>query len=485
MRDYSFGNFLHELRTRTGLTQYQLGALVGVSDKAVSKWENGSSKPKSGILFKLSEVLEISVDELMSCKYQSDKRNNLKGIFTMKNQLWNKADEALHRRYGNPVPIEIASRFYTEQAQMQNTDMIVYFDMLATLRSKAKAEGEHIRVMGGTGASFAAYLLGATDINPLKPHYYCKSCHKVVFDDSVRDGWDLPKKQCSCGKALARDGHNIPFETYRHVVGRNTSFLVMISPGFMEKAKSIIKSYFKDCKLTLTDKEDKSAVTVGIASSSESPACTVMLCADPKLERLAALERLTATSSERIDFCEDEVRKSFTSGGADEIPSLKNDFIKDMLKRAKPSSFGDLIQMCGLSHDTGTWLGNADSLIDKGMRAEKTIAYHDDVFSYIWERMIRKGFADPGLAYNVMENTRRRMYASSSVPEELKQQLKSVGAEDWFIDSIGKIKYLFPKAHGVICAKSAAVLMWYKIHYPQGIRGVYEVRFPFRISILN
>lgn len=122
MRDYSFGNFLHELRMRTGLTQYQLGALVGVSDKAVSKWENGSSKPKSGILFNLSEVLGISVDELMSCKYRSDERNNLKGIFTMKNQLWNKADEAMRNRYGNPVPIEIASRFYNEQAQMQSTD---------------------------------------------------------------------------------------------------------------------------------------------------------------------------------------------------------------------------------------------------------------------------------------------------------------------------------------------------------------------------
>ena len=37
MRDYSFCNFLHELRLLRGLTQYQLGALVGVSDKAVSK----------------------------------------------------------------------------------------------------------------------------------------------------------------------------------------------------------------------------------------------------------------------------------------------------------------------------------------------------------------------------------------------------------------------------------------------------------------
>ncbi len=468
MRDYSFGNFLHELRTRTGLTQYQLGALVGVSDKAVSKWENGSSKPKSGILFKLSEVLGISIDELMSCKYRSDERNNLKGIFTMKNQLWNKADEIMRNRHGSPVPIEIASRFYTEQAQLQSTDMIVYFDMLATLRSEAKAENEHIRVAGGTGASFVSYLMRATDVNPLKPHYYCKSCHKVVFDNSVRDGWDLPKKPCSCGKTMVCDGHNIPFETYSHVAARNTSFLVTVSPSFLENAKGIIKSYFKDCKLTFDEQEDKSIVTIGIASSSETPVCSVTLCADPELERLKALELLTATSSERIDFCEDEVLNGFTSGKAEGIPAFQNDFIKDMLGRVQPSSFGDLIQLCGLSHGTGTWLENAELLIEKGMQAVKTIAYRDDVFNYIHHRMINKGFADSGLAYKVMEDTRRGIYAKNGVPEEIKEQLKGIGAEDWFIDSIGKIKYLFPKSHGVIYAKSAAVMMWYKIHYPKG-----------------
>ena len=76
MRDYSFGNFLHELRSRRGLTQYQLGALVGVSDKAVSKWENGSSKPQSNILYKLSDVLGISVDELLICKYHSSEKKD-------------------------------------------------------------------------------------------------------------------------------------------------------------------------------------------------------------------------------------------------------------------------------------------------------------------------------------------------------------------------------------------------------------------------
>ena len=46
MRDYSFGNYISTLRERMGLSQYQLGVLVGVSDKAVSKWENGVSQTK-------------------------------------------------------------------------------------------------------------------------------------------------------------------------------------------------------------------------------------------------------------------------------------------------------------------------------------------------------------------------------------------------------------------------------------------------------
>ncbi len=80
MRDYSFGNFLHELRKRRGLSQYQIGMLVGVSNKAVSKWENGSAKPQSRILYKLSDVLGVTVDELLACKYRSTENENQKSI---------------------------------------------------------------------------------------------------------------------------------------------------------------------------------------------------------------------------------------------------------------------------------------------------------------------------------------------------------------------------------------------------------------------
>ena len=465
MRDYSFGNFLYELRLRRGLTQYQLGALVGVSYQAVSKWENGSSKPQIDILCKLSEILGISVDELLTCKYHSSEKKDIKGVFAMKKQLWSKAFDAMRERYGNPAPIEIMNRLLTEHAEMKETEMIVYLDMLSVLATEAKKQGEHIRVRGGTGASFVAYLLGATEINPLKPHYYCPECGTVIFEGGVDDGWDLPKKVCSCGKEMQTDGHDIPFETYRHVIQRNTSFDVSMSPNFWCVAKSIIKEYFKDCELTTTEREENRIITYTVTSNKS--VCAFTFLADAEFEQYQALERATATSFERVKFAQNEVLSEFICGNTDGIPEFRTNFYKDMVEEVSPESFYDLIQIAGLSHGTGVWIGNAKELVNQGIPVSKVIAYRDDVFNHIEKHMLSKGMATTGYAYKIMEDTRRGVYARGGVSEKMKKQLKDIGIEDWFADSIGKIQYLFPKAHGVTYVKLAATLMWYKIHYPK------------------
>ena len=66
MKDYSLGNFISALREKKGLSQYQLGVLVDVSDKAVSKWENGESEPSIDKLIKLSKYFGVNIDESMS-----------------------------------------------------------------------------------------------------------------------------------------------------------------------------------------------------------------------------------------------------------------------------------------------------------------------------------------------------------------------------------------------------------------------------------
>ena len=127
MRDYSFGNFISALRERRGLSQYQLGALVGVSDKAVSKWENGASTPRIGTIRKLAEILEVSVDELLTCEYATFDKER-KDLFAMKNEIIKIAKEKLRELYGENPPIRINNRFKTEELMLDGRKLYYGWD---------------------------------------------------------------------------------------------------------------------------------------------------------------------------------------------------------------------------------------------------------------------------------------------------------------------------------------------------------------------
>jgi len=73
MQDYEFGNRLYQLRKKARLSQTRLGEKVGVSNKAVSKWENGKAKPGLDIANRLADVLGVSVDELLRFAPQAKK----------------------------------------------------------------------------------------------------------------------------------------------------------------------------------------------------------------------------------------------------------------------------------------------------------------------------------------------------------------------------------------------------------------------------
>ena len=66
MKNYIFGNTVYSLRLSKHLSQKELGNMLGVSDKAVSRWENGNSQPRSSLLPKLAEVLGVTLDKLLS-----------------------------------------------------------------------------------------------------------------------------------------------------------------------------------------------------------------------------------------------------------------------------------------------------------------------------------------------------------------------------------------------------------------------------------
>ena len=62
------GKFIAELRKEQNLTQEQFGEKLGVTNKTVSRWENGNYLPPADILLAMSQMFDVSVNEILSGK---------------------------------------------------------------------------------------------------------------------------------------------------------------------------------------------------------------------------------------------------------------------------------------------------------------------------------------------------------------------------------------------------------------------------------
>ena len=82
MDNYELGNKIYELRKKKNLTQEDLALLLDISDKSVSKWENGTSKPTIENLKKLSSIFDISLDDLIEDNSNKKKQKITKIVLT-------------------------------------------------------------------------------------------------------------------------------------------------------------------------------------------------------------------------------------------------------------------------------------------------------------------------------------------------------------------------------------------------------------------
>ena len=83
MDQIKIGKFISERRKLKNLTQAQLAEKLNITDRAVSKWENGRSLPDSAIMLELCEILDITVNDLLCGevvvmeKYNKEMEKNL------------------------------------------------------------------------------------------------------------------------------------------------------------------------------------------------------------------------------------------------------------------------------------------------------------------------------------------------------------------------------------------------------------------------
>ena len=111
MDQIKIGKFIASCRKEQGITQAVLAEKLGISDRAVSKWETGKSIPDSGIMLELCDFLKINVNELLSGERimaeSYDKRAE-ENLLEMKREIEEKNRQMLKMEYWVVLPAALA-----------------------------------------------------------------------------------------------------------------------------------------------------------------------------------------------------------------------------------------------------------------------------------------------------------------------------------------------------------------------------------------
>ncbi len=434
--------------------------------------------------------------------------------------------EKLEKFYGkNPLPA-ITRRLEEELAGLRDWQQEDYFLLAYHITDRLHRRGRLTGFRGSIGSLFAAWLLGISDVNPLPAHYHCPHCRYTEFVKAP-DGFDLPRKACPhCGKDMTGDGHHIPFETfmnnYYHIIDIN------VSEAAVEEAKSLLTELLgkdrvamagytatrveKRAELLLTShtrrtgrafsqeerdwlmmklrwvKESEGKQSFGLVLLPEgmewedvTPLRRQVPPVDgigqtthmnfssiferlPKLniitnDALSRLERLMRDTGVKPEDIQMETCIAH-AGNTEKIPEFDTEFYNKLLRQVGDPDFHTLVKICGMAHSTNGWRENGEYFYPEHPFAD-LIATRDDVFL-----TLEKHGLDTTVAYKAMEYTRKGRFHRDEMAD-LAQTLRDAGVPEWYLESMERVHYLFPKAHAVHYVKLSMALVWFRTCYPE------------------
>ena len=148
--------------------------------------------------------------------------------------------------------------------------------------------------------------------------------------------------------------------------------------------------------------------------------------------------------------------------GALALPEFTK-FVIGIVNETKPTTFAELVKISGLSHGTDVWNGNAQDIVKEGIVPFKeVIGCRDDIMVYLMNHGV-----EPLKSFKIMEFVRKGKASKDPAKwQEFVKDLKDAKIPDWFIESCGKIKYMFPKAHATAYISAAWKIAWFKVYKP-------------------
>ncbi|MBQ9228724.1 MAG: helix-turn-helix transcriptional regulator [Eubacterium sp.] len=163
MDQIKIGKFIASCRKEQGMTQAALAEKLGISDRAVSKWETGKSMPDSSIMLELCELLRINVNELLSGerimadRYDKQAEENL---LAMAKQKEEKDKQLLHL-----------------ETVIGYTASITFFILIFVASFIEMAMWIRILLVVAGSIIFAVGMGNSIKIEQVAGYYECPHCH--------------------------------------------------------------------------------------------------------------------------------------------------------------------------------------------------------------------------------------------------------------------------------------------------------------------
>ena len=374
------------------------------------------------------------------------------------------------------------------------------------LAQKVRKNGYDTCSNGLTGASFIAYLLDFTDVNPFPPHWFCTKCQysEFITDNSYSSGFYLPRRDCpNCGTLLTKNGHDIHYaiaygfdgdrmpeinlniprkqlsnirKYTRKIFGKDKGFAAgtILTVTFRE-ADSYVQNYFSS-KGRKLEPEDLQAITKkcrGVKKEAGTdPTALIIVPPNKDIHCFTPIQQMQETTTDEFPTTHFDYHTLYTSLlkidilGPPALDMLKIlEDVRQILCETQPTCFSDLVKISALYYGINVWEGNGRELIrDHVCKLSDLVGTRDDVMTHISRIGIH-----PMAAFSVMESIRK---GKGLHPNTVKM-LKGYDVPEWYIEACQKIGYLLPRAHVVEHVIVAYRMAYYKAHYPQAFYQIY------------
>lgn len=292
------------------------------------------------------------------------------------------------------------------------------FAVASGLVSYSRLLGYYTGFHGCIGSSLVAFLLGITEIDPLK--------------------------------------YNLPVEVFMGIHNdKSLDIELMFYENFIPKAKMYIRENYPNIAIIDRGKSPVWLVFRGNATSrdtdkSNSKSVIKLAIVGNSYYTNAFKELSDKTGVDIFGIPFDDKQTM-------EILKIADDERNDIIQIIKPKTFEDFVQISG-------WVHSTYRCAHKDI--PKMPAFRDDVFLYL----LRSGI-DSVTAYEIMECVRK----GRGLTEEYTSVLLNAGISNQYIDNLKQVQYLFPKAHCIALTMTEYRISWFKAHYPDEFHKVMKM----------